>query len=276
MKTLEKIVSKIDIIDENLKRLIFREVKIPLVDDYNSINNYWYPHPPCLMPLFLGYGSSYKGVVNHFFCNRKNTFVEYNLENSYITEIARTSKQWITLLILNMITINDGVSDEIINFCSQVNFNQLKEVDQYSIDYGDDPNNFDKLINLNIDTPAKYIKEIVNYTGDFPSTLSTLTTLNVQDSSLFEIVEKEDLKDIDNLPIWLDINTNKVENFNQFISNDQLKEAWFTLNSKGWLLKDVAVGLKIMKEKTDNELFHLIAENWINGFENSTFLKVGY
>ncbi|UTC66999.1 MULTISPECIES: hypothetical protein [unclassified Treponema] len=41
------------------------------------------------------------------------------------------------------------------------------------------------------------------------------------------------------------------------------------MNSKDWLLKDVAEALNLLKDKTDNELFHLIADNWIYGWEHS-------
>jgi len=116
MSELLLITNKIDIIDIPLKKLINREIAIPYLDDYQNLSDYWYPYPPCFIPLFLGHGASYKGVTHHFFSGRKDTFSEYFLEQGFISEIARNSKQWITLMVLNMIVLKDGLNDSIIEF----------------------------------------------------------------------------------------------------------------------------------------------------------------
>ena len=92
MNKITEIVDQLNL-DINLKNLILDEISIPILDDYNSVNKYWYPHPPCLIPVFLGYGASYKGILHHFFSDRKDTFVEYYLEHGYISEIARNYNQ---------------------------------------------------------------------------------------------------------------------------------------------------------------------------------------
>jgi hypothetical protein len=108
MREINKIINTLSIIDADLKKLIYQKVKIPNLDDYNSLSDYWYPRPPCFIPLFLGSGASHKGVVNHFFCDRKPTFAKYSLEKGLITEIARNSKPWITLIVPELITLKEA------------------------------------------------------------------------------------------------------------------------------------------------------------------------
>ncbi len=263
MKKIEQIIDKLGITG-SLRKLILQEIQIPILDDYNPVNKYWYPHPPCLIPLFLGYGASYKGMIHHFFCDRKNTFIEYYLENGYISEIARNKEQLFTLLILKMITIKESLSDEIIDFCNKINYTKMNEVDEFSIKYGDNPKDFKNLVYYNENTPFIYVKDINDYDGDFPSSLTILNHKQINNSCEFEISNKELLNKIPDIPKWLRNEQNKKELFQQYISENKLKEAWLTLNSKGWLLKDVAESLEALKVKSNDTLLQLVADNWID------------
>jgi hypothetical protein len=275
MNALVKITEILKI-DSNLKKLIFKEVAIPYLDDYNQVNESWYPHPPCLIPLFLGYGASYKGIVNHFFVDRSNTFVEYFLEHGYFSEVARTSEQLITRMILQMITAKDEVTEDINDFCNNLNFTELNKVDDFSITYGDNPNDFEKLVHFSNKTPLRYISDSSKYDGDFPSSHKTLNATQVNNACAFEISTTANIKELKKIPLWLQESNNKKELFENYIANNQLKEAWLTLNSKGWLLTDVAKGLEMLKTKTNDELFHLVANNWLQRWEKSTFKNSNY
>jgi len=265
----ELIINKLGLKNVNLKDLILNKISIPIVDDYNSTKDYWYPHPPCLIPLFLGYGASYKGIVHHFFCDRKSTFVEYYLEHGYISEIARNTEQFFTLLLLKMIIVKDEITDEIINFAEEIGYDKLNEIDEFAIEYGDDPKDFDKLIFFTNNLPFKNIKDINKYDGDFSSSLTIFNKAQLQNSSSFEISDRKLLKPIKDVPEWLSLDVNNKELFHQSIKENNLKKAWFTLNNKGWLLKDVANSLEVLKSIIKDELFHLMADNWINGWQNS-------
>ena len=234
MNNTEKIIDHLDL-DINLKKLILNKISIPIVDDYNSVKSYWYPHPPCLIPLFLGYGASYKGVLHHFFSNRKDTFVEYYLEHGYISEIARNHNQLFTLLLLKMILIKDELTDEIVNFSNKINYTYLNEVDSFALEYGDDPKDFDKLIFFDKEMPFKNLREGSKYDGDYPSSLSALNNIQLQNSASFEISDMGLLKSVSNIPNWLNPMSSKKALFDQYIEENNLKEAWLTLNSKGWL-----------------------------------------
>jgi len=277
MKLLEEIVDKLNI-DTNLQNLIFKRVPIPYHDDYNSIDQYWYQHPPCLIPLFLGYGASYKGVINHFFIDRKNTFVELDLEYGSIVETAFNFKQLSIYLILPMIMSDEGLTEEIIEFAGKINFGEYQELDDFSNKYGDNTDYFDELVYFKNNLPLNIIKNMSTYKGDFPSSYDNLNESQVIHSCLFEIspAAYEIIKSRVDTPKWLIKETDKKQLFENYILNNQLKEAWLTINSNGWLLKDVAEGLETLKSKTNDELFHLVADNWIAGWKKSTFLNSNY
>ncbi len=277
MKLLKEIAEKLNL-DNNLKNLIFKKNAITYHDDYKSVDDYWYPHPPCLIPLFLGYGASYKGVINHFFINRKNTFAELNLEYGSIIEKALNFKQLSVYLILPMIMSEDGITDEIIEFANKIEFKEYQELDSFSIKHGDNTDYFNELIYFNDNLPLDIVKDIKKYKGDFPSSYDNLNQPQIINSCAFEISPSayELIKTNQETPKWLIKEIDKKQLFDNYISKNQLKEAWLTLNSKGWLLIDVAKGLEILKSKTDDSLFHLVADNWIQGWSKSTFLDGNY
>lgn len=64
-----------------------------------------------------------------------------------MSEIARNENQLFTLLILKMIVIKDDLSNEIIDFSKEINYDKIQEIDDFSIKYGDNQN---ILMNLSI------------------------------------------------------------------------------------------------------------------------------
>ncbi|MCZ4223988.1 hypothetical protein [Pedobacter rhodius] len=67
MADIYKIAEKLNV-DDRIIKLQRKEILLPnYIDDLNPVTDYWYPHPPCLIPLFLGHGASYKGIINIFF-----------------------------------------------------------------------------------------------------------------------------------------------------------------------------------------------------------------
>jgi hypothetical protein len=250
-----------------------KKVLLPhYIDDYNSTSDYWYPHPPCLIPLFVGHGASYKGVVKHFFCERESTFVEYFSENGYLSEIARNADQFLTLIVLKMILTKDGLTDEIIKFCDAIDFREYNAVDKFTLEYGDDPKDFDHLVFFKNRMPFKFIKDLDEYDGDFPSSIYILNNdTYLRSSSYVEIAPVEKLLEVEHLSPWLKQSEDKKDLFDFYIRNGNLKEAWLTLNSKNLLLKDVAEGLKKLSLKANDESFSIVANHWIAGWKKSTF-----
>lgn len=265
-------------IDSRILKLVNREILLPkYIDDFNSVQDHWYPHPPCLVPLFLGHGASYTGVIKHFFLERESPFVEYVLEDGFISEIARNADQFITLIILKMIIIKDGLTDEIIDFCKSLDFEPYDQIDQFTLDYGDDPQEFKNLVFFKTEEPFKYIRQLNGYNGDFPSSLSILNENSyLKNAAYLEIAATEKLGEIEDLPPWLVEGNNKKNLFDFYLAGNQLKEAWLTLNSKHWLLKDVANCLAQLKKKADDDLFASVADYWIAGWKKSDFLDNQY
>ncbi|MDR2223276.1 MAG: hypothetical protein LBE34_11150 [Flavobacteriaceae bacterium] len=252
--------------------LVLERVEIPNnVGQYSSVDNYWYPHPPVLVPFFLDSGSYYRGVLKHFFCSRQVTFVDYSLEVGHFWEKARSSKQFITELILDIIMLEDGLSATIVDFFKQIDFKEYNEIDTFTLTYGNIPEYYDKLINFEVNTPLIYVKSIEQYDGDFPSTERLFNKAQVYNACSFEIANQMYLEDIVDLPDWLKPKVNQQELFKQYIIENKLKEAWLTLNSTGWELGNVREALCLLKTKTDDKLFHLVADRWINRFELSTW-----
>lgn len=258
-------------LDTRLEKLVKRDVKIPAyLDDFNRVDDYWYPHPPCLIPVFLGHGAAYKGVINHFFCDRENSYVEYNLEHGFISETARTFDQFLTSIVLKMIIIEDDLTPSIIDFCKSLNYNEYKAVDQFALDYGDDPQEFKYLVFFDTQMPFKYLDSMTTYDGDYPSSLTILNTAGkLHYASAYEIAVPEKLLDVKQLPSWLLSSNDREKQFYDYLADDKLMEAWFTLNAKGWRSENVAKGLQILAEKANDELLNLVADNWIDGWKKS-------
>ncbi|WP_345949724.1 hypothetical protein ABDD95_23020 [Mucilaginibacter sp. PAMB04274] len=259
-------------IDSRIQKLITKEIELPAyLDGFNAIDGHWYPHPPCLVPLFLGHGASYKGIVKHFFCDRKETYAEYILEHGHLSEIARDTDQFITSIVLQMIMTKDGLTHDIVRFCEQVDYKYALEVDEFTVEYGDDPKEFGHLPYFDQNMPFKYLRTLSEYNGDFPSSIYTLNSPDIiQNSSLYEIADEGMLSTIMDLPTWLLSTGDKNAQFYDYLNRGQFKEAWFTLNSKGWELKDLAVALNELKKKSVNRELEQLADDWISKWQNSS------
>ncbi|WDF54382.1 hypothetical protein [Mucilaginibacter sp. KACC 22063] len=273
---MEKLLNLLNF-DDAFQNLVRGEINIPYNNgEYNNLDNYWYPHPPALIPLFVGHGASYYGVLNHFFFKRSRTFVEYVLENGYFSEKQRNEKQFITKLILEQIMLKEELTAETQNFAQNCNYTNSKDVLAFAENYGDDPEQFDKLVFFKDDLPLYYCDNLEQYQGDFPSSCEIFNPKQITNSCSFEIAAKSFLKGLVNLPLWLETGADQQKLFEGYLANDDLKSAWLTLNSTGWFLIDVAKGLEKLKLKTQDRLFHLVADNWIEGWRRSTFLEGNY
>lgn len=271
METLKRIEQHLRLSDTFIK-IVSGEVETPDAKSYyENLSVFWYPHPPCLIPLFTGYGASYKGLVHHFFCDRKTTFVGYILEQGYFSEIARDENQLITLMILDMLSIEDEISDEIRKFCENINYKEsdLNKVYEYYEENSNDTEYLNELDFFENNVPFQDIENIEDYNGDFPASLTIVNEAQIKNACQFEIDDLSLIEDVKNIPDWLKNNTNKKALFNQYLAENKLKQAWFALNSKDWYLKDVAEALELFKQKTNDTLFHLVADNWIERWKEA-------
>lgn len=269
--TTEELLDRLEI-GKSLSDLILGKVEIPYhYGSYNSTDTDWHPHPPVLIPIFLDESEWISAILKHFFLNRKETIVRYYIESGNIVEIARNEKQFITQVVLDAIMLKDGLDSTIIEFCDKVQFTQYKEVDHFAEQYGNICEDYNKLVNITTNTPLDYLRTLEQYDGDFPSSNDLFNTKQVYDACSFEIANPKYLEGIIDLPEWLKEDANQVDLFNKYIADNKLKEAWLTLNSTGWELGDVRKALNVLKTKTDDRLFHLVADRWISRFEGSRY-----
>ncbi|MFV0387735.1 MAG: hypothetical protein ACK5NT_03180 [Pyrinomonadaceae bacterium] len=115
-----------------------------------------------------------------------------------------------------------------------------------------------------------------NYKGDYPSSEKLFHSSVIDKACFLEIAKQEYLNDLDIIPEWLHKNAEKKPLFDRFVQEDNLSSVWLTLNSmnhKGMTLSQIAEGLETLKSKTDDSTYHLIADNWIEGWRNSTHYK---
>lgn len=256
--------------------LYLKHIKFPsYIDGYKPYSEIWFPHPPVLIPLFVNYETpGLYGYFLHHFIDKEIPIVNYSLETNYMVEEARNAEQFFTGIILSDLELGDGLEDEMFSFVKEINYPDVDllenlDYESYSKDYSIVPTYKGKL-------PFLYCEKIEDYNGDFLSTsvffgrgekLLNLKALNK--SCSYELVDNSILDGVNDIPLWLNSNTDKKDLFEFYVDRTELDKAWLTLNSSSWYLKDIAEGLQKLKLKTENELFHLIADNWIDGWENS-------
>ncbi|MBO0591657.1 hypothetical protein I2486_09580 [Cellulophaga sp. E16_2] len=270
MNSLINIYHKIGL-DNRIIGIFKNEIISPYTYNLNTINQFTSTFPPFFIPLFLdGDDPSYIGIIYHPFSERGMVFVKYDISAGYMWEIARNSNQLLTGFLINSIVNNDDEIDpDIKDFAAKINI----EIDKIFLQtYEDlfDGSAFRSFRYFNIfssETPAAYVQNLKSYDGDFPSIKSELNINSLNYSSDFEIHETVDLINVKKPLPWS--KKNKVEVFNEFINNGDLNNAWLTLNCKGWQIKDVIKGLVLLNTKTKDELFHLVANNWIEGMQKA-------
>lgn len=278
MKQIKEILEQLKL-DKQVIQIFEQKIDVAELNSSYSPADYWYPHPPCFIPVFIGYGVQYKGVIKHWFCKRKEVFAQYLVESQYLLEIGRNSKQIFIQIIYELIELEGDLSDEILQIGEKLdlNENELNRILDFLFKNGGaliPP--FGELDNFGMNIPLTYVPNLSDYNGDFPSSEKLLVKDNLENACGFEIADRASLQDNGTVPIWLISDADdKKEMFNEFYSQGKLKEAWLTLNSPGWEFEDVAKYLKQIADSANDNLFYKIAENWIAGWKASDFTDKG-
>lgn len=113
MKFISEIISEIGN-DERIALLFKQDFNMPLVqDNYMPFNDKWYNHPPMLVPVFIDYSFPIlKGLTVHPFVKRESSIVTYDLETDYMLEKARAFDQFLSLIVLEVNMIEEGLSGD--------------------------------------------------------------------------------------------------------------------------------------------------------------------
>lgn len=277
MKNLLAIFNSIGL-DERIIKIFRKEILPPDFEfRWEPVDNFFYAFPPFFIPIFVDQGEpGYYGIVNHFFIERERTFAFLSLDAGYAWEEARTAEQYFADLILQMIVSEEQITSEIKNFTKEINYDPTELLWKFLNSNKFNGSTLESYHNLEIfskNLPFTYALEPNLYKGEFPSSRSGINFDNLGKACMFEINKNVDIKPFKSEYPWLNENIPKKILFENYFENNELDRAWLTLNSSGWLLEDVASSLEKLKTKTDEKLFHLVANNWIDGWKSSHLSK---
>lgn len=240
---------------------------IPLIGDrYKLHNEYFYPFPPALLPIFEDNGGPVlRGILRHWFVQRDTVYVEFLIEAGMFLETGRNAKQVLADMILQMDMVKEALTPEIIAFAEAVGFDNPQAIDEFAEEFGDDPAKFHKMPIFADDLPLSYAPDLSAYKGDFPSSESLLNRAQIQKACAFEVAADYE----QDWPEWLNRKSDKKIVFAKYLSNNELDKAWLTLNSRGWTIADAIIALEQLRKHEQDPVFQLMVDNWIKGWEDA-------
>ncbi|MEZ6045869.1 MAG: hypothetical protein R3C11_09900 [Planctomycetaceae bacterium] len=108
------------------------------------------------------------------------------------------------------------------------------------------------------ETPLASISHLDNYSGDFPSPLSSCKYENCSEYEFSLDYDWSNKK----LPLWCTKHSRK-QLFQTLLEKDDMQGAWLTLNSTGWSISDSKKAIKSLVQKTEDSGFKILAEAWL-------------
>ena len=248
---------------EQLISIAFGKIKLCRGTDSQPTNCYGFP--PAMVPIWSNPDAMiYTAYWKHWFSSREPSFVELFVTNSYsLREISRGMDQLLQLIVLQEITFDDDLTENTKLLAKKLGVKNINELDQITIEHGDNPRGLLLISDFKDSGPLSAYKDAKEYTGDFPNehmqinqnSLSNICTLEV-----YGELEKKILASPD-CPYWFKAK-NKKDLFYQYLSENEYSHAWFTLNSRGWLFKDVRKALQALGNAVDDSKFHALVEAW--------------
>lgn len=233
----------------------------------------WYGFPPALIPILMdGSHPMYWGIWQHWFVDRKPTFVKFFVEGGFAVEVARSVEQFLCLIVLSAIVENEGVSPEIERFAQSVGVRNLAEIDHLSLESGDSPQGLSTLPQFRGSLPLESIVRPEEYTGDFPALLSESSMQYTNLSCEFEISAEalRRIQDSHNVPSWLNSDVSRMAHFDRCVGDGRIGEAWLTLNSKGWTISEARAAISKLAEVAHDSHFTDLASSWLSIADTTT------
>jgi hypothetical protein len=242
---------------------------------YKLVHDCFYPYPPAFLPIFVDDGNpSMTGILKHWFLERDTVLVNYYLETGGFSEKARNGQQFIADLLLRMDMLEDGLTPEIIEFASDMDYPDIQAIDDHAEEYGDIPSEFYHLKIIGTDPPLSYAPDLEHYKGDYPASDYLLNHYQLHKACSMEV--PKDWASKTQLPVWMDKTQNKQQLFEEYLKANELDKAWLTLNSSGWRIGAAIQGLTQIKAKTPDPLFQQIADFYISGWQSANRLHLNY
>jgi len=251
-------------------------VRIPLIGDrYKLHTNFFYSFPPAFVPVFEDNGQpSLLGILRHWFVQRDTVYVNYLLEVHMFEEVGRNAQQVIADMILRMDMLEEGLTEEITTFAKEVGFEDTQAIDDFAEQYGDIYSEFHHLPVFGEDIPLSFAPDLKSYKGDYPASEEILNARQLSKACSFEVPYKWATEP--GWPEWMMPGADKKKLFERYLENKELDKAWLTLNSRGWIISDAIVALSRLKAEEKDPLFHLIADNWIKGWQEANRTHLNY
>ncbi len=227
----------------------------------------WYAFPPALIPLWSdGSRPTYIGAWKHWFIDQARTFVKMYVASERLTvEIARTPEQILSVVAMMAISVDDGIEPTLEKFAKEVGLKNLAEIDEVSLNSGDDPKGFTNIGCFATKTPLESVSDKQNYDGDFAISDLSEGTDWMNQACWFELSEsfREVIHEIKDKPVWLEDRSNWPQVFSGFLEAGELGNAWMTLNSPGWKISDAREAIKALESTASNEKFSRLTEAWL-------------
>lgn len=226
-----------------------------------------YGFPPAMIPIWSEPDALiYTGYWKHWFSNRLTSFVRLYVNVACrVKEIACNAEQFFQYIVLQEITFAEGLTAEVAEFSKSLGVENADELDQLSIDSGDDPKGLLALSEFKALAPLICFDDQRLYENNFPHRGMKLNYESMSESCSLELNEQleKDFIHSSDCPEWFKT-TNKKKFFYQYLNEDRFKEAWFTLNSNGWSFEDAKKALIGLAEKSVDKEFHKLAESWLS------------
>jgi hypothetical protein len=227
---------------------------------------HWYGCLPALIPIWdIGSGPTYLGLLKHWFTDRPPTFVRMYLDLGTIIEIARTPEQFFAYAVIAAIVGQDGVQPATERFAAALGVTNLTEIDNATLNTGDDPKGFSAISQFRDALPLACITASNQYDGAFPTGNFDSTSQWWLDACSFEISRETEAAWPTSVPKpeWL-VPGKKVDVFDKFLVQGDFHAAWLTLNSTGWSTVEAVDAIQRLANKANDSVFTLLTSAWTN------------
>ncbi len=188
---------------------------------------------------------------------RSESYVKmYVASGRQVVEVARTAEQLLTVVAMMSIANDDGIETPLVEFAKQVAIDeQLEDIDEVSLETGDDPKGFFKLRSFQTMTPQSSVDDMSKYDGEFPS----VEGKGFENACSFELVNRVPDSSV---PSWMLDIEGRQESFYAKLSEKKFDAAWLLLNSTGWAIEDAKSAIqKLVSVSSDRDLA-VVAEAW--------------
>ena len=227
---------------------------------------HWYGCLPALIPIWSsGSGPAYLGILKHWFTARPATFVKMYIDLGFITEIARTSDQFFAVAAIAAIVGDDGVQPPTERFAKALGINNLSEIDNATLNTGDDPKGFSTISQFRRALPLACVSDERQYDGAFPTGGFGATSQWWLDACTFEVSSDAQGAWPTSIPKpgWF-VPGRKISVFDRYLAQRDFHAAWLTLNSTGWAIVEAVDAIQRLAEQANDSLFSLLTLAWTN------------